>query len=198
MHKDHVKAAAARLLALRPAATMDDLAAAAEVSRATLFRMFPNRTSLVMELSRDAVGRYIKAIDDARPEQGPPDEAMERLLVPLSEIATTAGLLALQPLPDLLESELLAEVETTDRRIRALTLRGQEDGVFRVDLPTDWVLLMITWLLVGASDGLRLGLVARAELPRLVRDTVLGALRREPTRSTPEVPSSAGGVEAGR
>jgi TetR/AcrR family transcriptional regulator, mexCD-oprJ operon repressor len=56
--------------------------------------------------------------------------------------------------------------------------RGQESGDFRLDLPGDWVLTAITWLVVGAADGLRLGLVAPARTEHLVVETVLGALRR--------------------
>jgi hypothetical protein len=36
----------------------------------------------------------------------------------------------------------------------------------------------VTWLIVGAADGLRLGRLAPHDLPRQVSETVLGALRR--------------------
>jgi hypothetical protein len=80
------------------------------------------------------------------------------------------------------EQELLALVHDSDERLRALVRRGQEEGVFRVDLTAEWVVIMVTWLLVGGADGVRLGQLAAREVERLVAETVLGALRRPPRR----------------
>ena len=169
---------AARLLSLRPAASMDEIAVAGGVSRATLFRRFPSRSALVAELSRRAVDEYVAATDAARPEDGPAPEAMRRVLGHLSVLAPRYGLLVLQPVDDLVEHGLLDRARVADRRLHRLVVRGQEDGDFRVDLGADWVLTTITWLIVGAADGLRLGRLAPADIERLVTETVLGALRR--------------------
>ena len=175
---DALLTSAARLLALRPAASMEDLAAAAGISRATLFRRFPSRAALVSALSERAVSAYIDAVDRARPEQGPPPEALRRVLAELVPLAPVYGLLVLQPLDEQIERGLLDRAREGDQRLTRLVARGQEAGHFRLDLPADWVLTAITWLVVGAADGLRLGLVAPARTEHLVAETVLGALRR--------------------
>ncbi len=191
---DDVLAAAGRLLAARPAATMDEVAAEAGVSRATLFRRFPSRTALVTRLCHDGAARYVAAVDAAAPEDGQAPEALRRLLAGLAALAPQYGLLLLQPLPDYVEAELLSGVEATDRRVRELVLRGQAAGHFRVDLPAEWVLTAVTWLIAGAADGLRLGTLAPRDVERLVTQTVLGALRPPPSAPGAGAAHGVGGV----
>ena len=175
---DSVAEAAARLLALRPAASMADVAVAAGISRATLFRRFPSRAALVAELSWRAVQAYAAAVDDARTEEGTAVEALRRLLTALARLAPGYGLLALQPLDDDVEADLLALASASDERIRSLVHRGQETGELRVDVPADWVLSSVTWLVVAAADGVRLGRLAARDVERLLCATVLDGLRR--------------------
>src|SRR3712207_9514899 len=103
---DSVVEAAARLLARRPAASMTEVAAAAGVSRATLFRRFPSRPALVEELSRRAVHAYTPAVDAAPPEEGPAPEALRRLLAELARVAPGHRLLALPSIAETVEADL--------------------------------------------------------------------------------------------
>jgi len=50
---------------------MADIAAAAGVHRATLYRHFPEREDLIAALKRRAMEEAADAIDAARPEEGP-------------------------------------------------------------------------------------------------------------------------------
>ena len=118
---------------------MDEMAVAAGVSRATLFRRYPSRQALVDAAARAAAEAYVAALDVARPEEGPPDAALRRLIGALAPLGARYGLLASQPLHRGLEAELLRLVHDSDERLRRLVLRGQEDGVFRVDLGAEWV-----------------------------------------------------------
>ena len=56
----------------------------------------------------------------------------------------------------------------------------REAGVFRVDVPAEWVLSTVTWLVVAAADGVRLGRLAARDVERLLGATVLDGLRRPP------------------
>src|SRR5918997_5589507 len=94
-------------LAAHPAASMDELAAAAGVSRATLFRRFASREALVIAAAEEALGRYVAVIDEARPEDGPALEALTRVASGIASLAPTHGLLALQPLAEAVEAEML-------------------------------------------------------------------------------------------
>lgn len=178
MHDDVMLARAGALLAARPAATMDDLATAIGVSRATLFRSFGSREKLVHELCIRAVDAYAAAVDRADPENGDAQEALRRVALELAALAAEHGLLALQPLPDDLEVELSDAVRAADERIERLVARGQEDGVFRTDVPAAWVLLSTTWLVVAAADGLRRGSVAPRTIGQLVTESVVAITRR--------------------
>jgi hypothetical protein len=121
-------------------------------------------------------------VDTAAPEEGQAPEALRRVLAALAALAPQYGLLLLQPLPELVEAELLERVEATERRVVDLVLRGQAAGDFRVDLTAAWVLTAATWLVAGAADGLRLGVLASRDVEQLITGTVLGALRPEGPR----------------
>ena len=176
--RDVVADAAARLLATRPTVSMEEIARSAGISRATLFRRFPSRSALVAELAGRAVDAYADAVAAAQPERGPAGEAMRRVLGSLAALAPQHGLLALQPLDELVETALLERARAADDRLRELVLRGQRDGEFRVDLTAEWITTAVTWLIVGAADGLRLGRLAPRDIPRQLSETVLAALRR--------------------
>src|SRR3712207_4524125 len=103
---------------------------------------------------------------------------MRRLLGRLAHLAPGYGLLALQPLDDVVEADLLALAAAADERVRRLVHRGQEAGEFRVDVPAEWVLSSVTWLVVAAADGVRLGRLAARDVERLLSATVLEGLQR--------------------
>ena len=154
---DAVAAAAARHLALAPAASMQELAQAAGISRATLFRRFPNRAALIAELCQAAALAYVQAVDEAAPEEGTPTQALARVVETLGRLASVVGLLGLQPLDEHVEASLLAQTTQTEERLRHLVRRGQESGHFRVEVDPEWLLTMLMWLMVGAADSVRLG-----------------------------------------
>ncbi|GAB3598906.1 hypothetical protein GCM10027586_01260 [Kineococcus gypseus] len=176
---DAVAAAAARHLALAPAASMQELAAAAGVSRATLFRRFPSRAALVAQLCRAAAEAFVRAVEASVPEEGPAPEALDRVLEGLGRLAAVVGLLGLQPLHEHVEIELLARTAATEERLRRLVRRGQEDGHFRVEVDPEWVLTMLTWLLVGAGDSVRLGRLTVDAAQRHLVTTIETVLNRD-------------------
>jgi len=85
--------------------------------------------------------------------------------------------LVLQPLDEQVERVRIDKARMVHEQLTRLVRRGQEGGDLRADLPADCVLTTITWLVLGAADGLRPGLVAPAQV-ELLTATVLGALRR--------------------
>ena len=175
---DAVAAAAARHLALAPAASMQDLAQAAGVSRATLFRRYPSRAALVTQLCRAAVQAFVRAVDEAATEEGPPTEALARAVDSIGRLVPVVGLLGLQPLAEHVEASLLAETAETEEKLRRLVRRGQESGHFRVEVDPEWVLAMLTWLTVAAADSVRLGRLTNDAARRHLISTVSSTLVR--------------------
>lgn len=182
MRRDELISKASEALAGRPTATMDEIAEAVGVSRATLFRRFPSRERLVSELCDVAASKYVEAVESADPDQGDPESAMRRVLAGLAELAPSYGLLAFQPLRPEDEERLLAQVAQADERLQRLVQRGQAEGVFRPDLPAAWIITASAWLVVGAADGLRLGTLAPRDVSRLISETLMSGMRTEPPR----------------
>ncbi|GAA2722519.1 TetR/AcrR family transcriptional regulator [Cellulomonas aerilata] len=177
---DPVAASVARHLALAPAASMPELAAAAGISRATLFRRFPSRAALVAELCQAAAEAFVRAVQDAAPDDGSPVQALERVVEGLGRLAAVVGLLGLQPLQEHVEAALLEQTAATEESLRRLVRRGQESGDFRVEVDPEWVLTMLTWLMVGAADGVRLGRLTTAAAQTHLAATLTATLHRRP------------------
>src|ERR1700674_5999694 len=64
-------------------ANLADVAAAAGVSRATLYRYYPNREALLRALGAHALNELANRLNDAGSERDPVEEAIERLPRPL-------------------------------------------------------------------------------------------------------------------
>lgn len=125
--------AAAQVLSRRPDAAMADIADAAGVGRATLYRHFPTRESLLSGVADSAVTELVDAIDAARLEELPADRAIARLTsVFLRTGAKYAALVGL------VEACLDADDKhRVTEPLRAMFGRGMRDGTLRKDLPHD-------------------------------------------------------------
>src|SRR5881392_2096674 len=71
---------AAALLTRRSTATMDEVARAAGISRATLHRQFAGRDALVRALEELGIAACESALDRARLDEGPAADAWRRLI----------------------------------------------------------------------------------------------------------------------
>ena len=113
-------------------ANMNDVAAAAGVARATVYRYFPNREALLDELARSAVRDVEERLASARIDAVPPEEGIAR--------AVRALLDAGDPFVLLVRLHPRAEPERFERSVmrplRELFERGQADGDVRSDIPS--------------------------------------------------------------
>ena len=134
---------------------MSDLADAAGVGRATLYRYFPSRESLLAALMIAAQDEAVWRLREARLETVPFPEALARAARALVAVGSRFVVLAREhPIakaaPD--DSELATE-------IASLLGRGRTDGALRDDVPLDWLLQVFgTTLLAGIDYGHREGI----------------------------------------
>ncbi|QOV39536.1 TetR/AcrR family transcriptional regulator [Streptomyces ferrugineus] len=177
--RDHVLRTAAALLTRKSTATMDEVAKAAGISRATLHRQFAGRDALVRALETLGIAECEAAVEAARLDEGPARDAVRRLV---REIESAAGLLAfLYTENQLFEGEEQNEGwSRIDGRIAALFRRGQENGEFRIDLTPVWLTEALFGLLASGAWVVQSGKVAPNDFHYMTVELLLGgALRRE-------------------
>ena len=177
--REQVLRSAAALLTRRATATMDEVARAAGISRATLHRHFAGRDALVRALEALGIAECEAAIDAARLDDGPAAEAVRRLV---REMESVTGLLAfLYTENQLFEGEQQNEGwARMDARLTELFRRGQESGEFRIDLTPVWLTEALYGLLASGAWAVTEGRVARNDFTHMIVELLLGgALRRE-------------------
>ncbi|MFE9451381.1 TetR/AcrR family transcriptional regulator [Streptomyces sp. NPDC006739] len=179
LDRDHVLRSAAALLTRKSTATMDEVAKAAGISRATLHRRFAGRDALVRALESLGIAECDAALDAARLDEGPARDALRRFV---REIESAAGLLAfLYTENQLFEGEEQNEGwSRIDDRISALFRRGQLSGEFRIDLTPAWLTEALFGLLASGVWVVQSGKGAPKDFHHMTVELLLGgALRRE-------------------
>jgi AcrR family transcriptional regulator len=139
--------AAAHVLATEgSSANMAEVAAAAGVSRATLYRYYPSRETLLEALAAQALAEAGARIADAGLERAPVDEAIERIVRAVIAVGDRYAVLLqeqVEPNPD--EAD-----RTIGAPIRAVLTRGIDTGRLRNDLPPE-LLFELFGALLGAA-----------------------------------------------
>jgi TetR/AcrR family transcriptional regulator, mexCD-oprJ operon repressor len=138
--------AAARVLAARgEQASMADVAAAAGVGRATVYRYFPTRGALLGELAQLAVDEANGRMTAARIDKVDPEEGVRRVVRALVEVGD----------PFVVVARERAGVDSVDferrlaKPVRRLLARGQDAGVIRADIPSPWLTEALVALIVA-------------------------------------------------
>jgi AcrR family transcriptional regulator len=180
--RDHVLRSAAALLSRRSTATMDEVARAAGISRATLHRHFAGRDALVRALEALGIAECEAALDAARLDEGAAADAVRRLV---HELEPAAGLLSfLYSENQLFEGEEQnAGWARLDDRISAVFRRGRLNGEFRVDLTPAWLTEALFGLIASGAYVVLNGRAAPRDFDHMIAELLLGgALRQDAPR----------------
>jgi TetR/AcrR family transcriptional regulator, mexCD-oprJ operon repressor len=138
--RDRILLAAARVLSARQAASMADIAAASEITRATLYRYFPARESLIQALEAAANDEAERRLVEANLEEVAVEEGLARATRALVRVGDDFIVLLRERRPP--EPGFTGPLE-------ALLKRGREDGRIRTDVPLA-TLMESLLVLVGA------------------------------------------------
>ncbi|MFF1723111.1 TetR/AcrR family transcriptional regulator [Streptomyces sviceus] len=182
--RDHVLRSAAALLTRKSTATMDEVAKAAGISRATLHRHFAGRDALVRALEEHGIAECEAALDAARLDEGPASDAVRRLV---REIEPVAGLLAfLYGENELWEDGGGDSWSRLDLRIASVFVRGQQNGEFRIDLSPVWLTEALYGLVASCAWAAQAGRVAPKDFAHMITELLLGGALRHSARPREE------------
>ena len=173
---ERILEATAELLATNPGVSLEQVAAHAGVSRATLYHHYPGRDALLDALTERSITEVAAAIRSAQPEDGPATEAMERVLrATWQVIGRYRGLVIVNP-RRLARAELRTRLEPALAPVRTLIRRGRRSGEFDPELPVEWVIGVITDLIHAASRQVSAGAMRPQAAERVLLRTARGAL----------------------
>ncbi|MFB6890044.1 TetR/AcrR family transcriptional regulator [Kitasatospora sp. NPDC056327] len=146
-----ILAAAERVLAGTPGASMEQIAEAAGVTRTTVHRRFANRQALIDALAAEAAVKLAEAIEDGHPETAPPLVALHRATANVLRVKAAWGF-ALGPAAE--QSERAARThEDIARRCVELLGRIRAEGVIAPDADLEWVRRVFYALIGEALHG---------------------------------------------
>lgn len=166
------------LLATNPGASMAEIAQAAGVGRVTLYAHFASRETLLDAIVRHAIDQTVAqlAADEDAVAGEPADVALARILRTQWKSLDRYGRLRAVAVEVLGEQKLRRRHDPVLDRLRKLIVRGQNDGVFRTDLPQSWLVTAIYSLLHAAADEVAANRMTRSAAPDVLIGTVLGLL----------------------
>jgi AcrR family transcriptional regulator len=165
--------AAVEILGQHPDASVEAIAAAAGVSRQTVYAHFPSRQLLLEAVIGRITEEVLAAIDASGLDVGTPTSALLRWLDATWQLIDRYPLL-LHPSIAVVESE-----ESRSRhlpiidRLEALIRRGRRTGEFDRRLPADWLLTATMALGHAAGDEVGAGRMTSDQARRALRASVL-------------------------
>ncbi|PPK71269.1 helix-turn-helix domain-containing protein [Actinokineospora auranticolor] len=162
--------AAERVLSRDPAASMEQIAEAAGVARATVHRRFTTRQALLDAMATDVVRQLDALIDEARPETAPPLVALHRITAGVLRVKLAwpfAMAWSMDPTSPLAEGQ--ARIAT---RCDALLLRAQADGHLPPNTDLPWT-RRVYYALLGEAAHTPTDIPDPDTLATLVLNTLL-------------------------
>jgi AcrR family transcriptional regulator len=168
-----ILAAATRCLSENPDASMEQIARAAGVTRATLYAHVESREALIEEVVGRAVEETVAAVDRLDLDTGPAGDALARLIgsgwqqLDGFHNVFLAADRALEP------HRLRARHAAVLDRIDGLIERGQRSGEFGGSLPRSWLVGCLYELIHLAARDVQARRVTRAEAGDLLTRSAL-------------------------
>ena len=160
----------------QPRATLQELATAIGISKTTLYRFCPTRELLVKRLLDQSLRTLDDALDEALIDEGPVLEALRRLNAKHLEHREFTLFLTYY------WNEVDKPVEETaawEPKVDAFFLRGQQEGVFRIDFSAATLTELWLGTLISLIDGERRGRIPRAALAQLAEQAFLHGVTRK-------------------
>jgi AcrR family transcriptional regulator len=169
---DSVLEAGARLLAERPAASMQEIADASGVGRTTVYRHFPAREDLVAALVARVAEEVTAVSVAATALESPAEDVLRRLSYDVVALGRRWRFLRDQ------RAGIQASLTESDLAYRSWVLRAQDRGELRSDWPADWALAMTRGLITAAIE--EADEIGAERAGQLLSETLITALAPQP------------------
>jgi AcrR family transcriptional regulator len=168
-----ILSAAASVLARDRAATLADIADAADVGRSTLHRYFPDRQELIDAVVEDSLEALEQAVEEAALDQGTATEAMHRLVTAMVEAGDR--LLFLFGDPRVLADR--GETTSSSEPLIRLIQRGQAEDAFDPALSASWIEHVLWALVYTGAEVAHQGKLPRPGITQTVIRTLEHGIR---------------------
>ena len=160
-------------------ANISAVAVQAGVSRVTVYAHFPTWEALLEAAVERAVRRTMAALQSVHGDDGPPVEALDRMISAAWQHLARYGAMA-AAVAELLSPEAVTRThQAAHHTIGALLARGQADGSFRTDLPAGWLITASIALVHACAEQVRDGQIDEHDAVRIlttsIRDLFTGA-----------------------
>jgi len=176
---DRVLDAAVVCLSRNPDATMQQIAAEAGVGRVTAYAHFSSRTALVSAALARVIDRG-DAVMSGVDLDGDPVQALHRLVAAGWELSAVSSNIWAAARESLSAAQIRTLHDKPAERARALLLRGQRTGVFRTDLPAEWLIDALHALMKLALDQVLSAKIDHEQARELIARSAEGVWRAVP------------------
>lgn len=140
--------AAAGALARNPEASLGEIARVAGLTRATLYRHFGSRESLLGALKDDALESAVEAVTAARVQEGSALTALHRVITAIVSLGARFWPLLMEGADR--DPDFLRRREQVFAPVMDIIERGQGSGQIRADVSPQWAVTTLTVLLSAA------------------------------------------------
>jgi AcrR family transcriptional regulator len=157
---------------------MSQVATAAGVGRVTLYAHFPSREALLDAVVRQAISDTDQALTALGLDDDPVEIALARLVRTSWPILDRYRTLRTVAVTELGPEALRDRHDHVVHHVDHLIARGQDDGVFRTDLPRPWLVAAFYSTLHAAADEVSAGRLDALAAPDVLVTTLQSLLRR--------------------
>ncbi|MBV5291663.1 MAG: TetR family transcriptional regulator [Curvibacter lanceolatus] len=171
---ERVLAALALALVDKPRATLQELAQAIGISKATLYRFSRTREELVDRLMAHGAHLMNRSLEEAELDKAPTVDALRRFIEGQLRHSELAAFMIYYWKPDTLQDARAAATWTDYFSVLdEFFVRGQREGIFRIEIGAAVLSESLISLLSGLMDAERRGRIARASLPGMIETLFL-------------------------
>lgn len=173
-HHRALLAAAADALARNPDSSMAEVAQAANLTRATLYRHFSNRQTLLGAIQAEAITRASETLIACRLDEGSALEVLGRVIGELGKHGMRFRIILMRA-PDH-NARFLTQRDQALAPLVEVIKRGQAEGDIRTDLSPEWIVTAMASLLISAVRAAPTTKHSDADVSDLIYRTLVGGI----------------------